>query len=159
MEHFSDTLLISSVFWRVVCTVLCLLKRLERRDKISWTILQIRAKSLKNWAKIICFYSGKGGTRNYLNHIHIYLYTFYATNNTTARVLETGKRKDNDTGFMLQSNSTSRVLLKKGQEKRAQNLLFTLFNHDDEVLQHSLGWWCYNNRANQPLILPRFQNL
>ena len=74
LEHFSDTFLISSVFWRVVCTVLCLLKRLERRDKISWAILQIRAKSLKNWAKIICFYSGKGGTRNYLNHIHIYLY-------------------------------------------------------------------------------------
>ena len=49
----------------------------------------------------------KGAHGNYLNHIYLY---FMLTNNTTARVLETGKRKDNDTesplAFMLYSKVT-----------------------------------------------------
>ena len=107
-------------------------------DKISFTNSCKFFGETEQKLFVFTVVKGAHGTTSTIS-IYTYIY-FYATNNTTARVLETGKRKDNDTGFMLQSNSTSRVLLKKGQEKRAQNLLFTLFNHDDEVLQHSLGW-------------------
>ena len=102
---------------------------------------------MKELSKKLFVYSGKGGTRQLPQpYPSIYTYTLCLPIILFARVLETGKRKDNDTESppslyaILQSNSTNRVLLKKGQEKRAQNLLFTLFNHDDEVLQHSLGW-------------------
>ena len=49
-------------------------------DQTTWEkrwikyLLQIRTKSLEELSKNYLFYSGKGGTRNYLNHIHIYLY-------------------------------------------------------------------------------------